>query len=90
MKCHPISDAIEALNTLKPTDITLVKSMKNPPDTVKLVMAAVCVMKDVKPDRVPDPTNPGRKVQKSIGYNHFALRITFLAESLILLLETYY
>ncbi|KAF6216208.1 hypothetical protein GE061_000548 [Apolygus lucorum] len=62
-----LEDAIEALNTLKPTDITLVKSMKNPPDNVKLVMAAVCVMKDVKPDRVPDPSNPGRKIMDFWG-----------------------
>lgn len=33
--------AIEALDTLKPQDITVVKSMKNPPSGVKLVMEAV-------------------------------------------------
>lgn len=55
-----LEDAISALNTLKPTDITLVKSMKNPPDAIKLVMAAVCVIKEVKPDRIPDPAS-GRK-----------------------------
>ncbi|OAD53307.1 Dynein heavy chain 7, axonemal [Eufriesea mexicana] len=49
-----LEDAIAALNTLKPTDITLVKAMKNPPDTVKLVMAAICVMLDIPPDRVID------------------------------------
>ncbi|XP_044764010.1 dynein axonemal heavy chain 1-like [Coccinella septempunctata] len=56
-----LEDAIQALNTLKPPDITLVKSMKNPPDAIKLVMAAVCVIKDVKPDRIPDPST-GRKL----------------------------
>ncbi|KAB0795153.1 hypothetical protein PPYR_11992 [Photinus pyralis] len=56
-----LEEAIEALNTLKPTDITLVKSMKNPPEPIKLVMAAVCVIKDVKPDRLPDPST-GRKI----------------------------
>ncbi|KAK9309475.1 hypothetical protein QLX08_000945 [Tetragonisca angustula] len=49
-----LEDAVAALNTLKPTDITLVKAMKNPPDTVKLVMAAICVMLDVPPDRTID------------------------------------
>ena len=29
--------AVHALNTLKPADITVVKSMKNPPAVVKLV-----------------------------------------------------
>lgn len=39
-----LEDALQALNTLKPADITLVKSMKNPPSAVKLVMAAVCAI----------------------------------------------
>lgn len=55
-------DAIHALNTLKPADITLVKSMKNPPDIVKTVMAAVCVMLNILPDKVPDPKRPGYNV----------------------------
>ncbi|CAG9798387.1 unnamed protein product [Chironomus riparius] len=55
-----LEDAIQSLNTLKPSDITLVKSMKNPPDTVKLVMAAVCVMKSIAPDKIPDTS--GKKI----------------------------
>ncbi|XP_046853911.1 dynein axonemal heavy chain 7-like isoform X3 [Xenia sp. Carnegie-2017] len=54
--------ALAALNTLKPSDITIVKSMKNPPAGVKLVMAAVCVMKDVKPDKINDPSGTGGKI----------------------------
>ncbi|XP_069101059.1 dynein axonemal heavy chain 12-like isoform X1 [Argopecten irradians] len=54
--------ALAALNTLKPADITIVKSMKSPPSGVKLVMAAVCVMKDIKPDKINDPDKPGQKV----------------------------
>lgn len=56
-----LEDAIEALNTLKPADITLVKSMKNPPSAVKLVMAAVVVMKGIPPDRINDAAT-GRKI----------------------------
>ena len=41
--------AINALDTLKPADITLVKSMRHPPTIVKLVMEAVCVMKQIAP-----------------------------------------
>jgi len=37
--------AIAALNTLKQNDITIVKSMANPPRGVKLVMEAVCILK---------------------------------------------
>lgn len=46
----------------QPADITIVKSMKSPPSGVKLVMAAVCVMKDIKPDKVNDPDKPGQKI----------------------------
>uniref|UniRef100_A0A7N8WP92 Dynein axonemal heavy chain 12 n=1 Tax=Mastacembelus armatus TaxID=205130 RepID=A0A7N8WP92_9TELE len=54
--------ALSALDTLKPSDVTIVKSMKNPPSGVKLVMAAVCVMKDIKPDKITDPAGTGKKV----------------------------
>ncbi|XP_055007109.1 dynein axonemal heavy chain 7-like [Boleophthalmus pectinirostris] len=57
-----LETALAALDTLKPSDVTIVKSMKNPPSGVKLVMAAVCVMKDIKPDKVPDPTGTGKKI----------------------------
>ncbi|NXG35216.1 DYH7 protein, partial [Dromaius novaehollandiae] len=54
--------ALAALDTLKPSDITIVKSMKNPPSGVKLVMAAVCVMKDIKPEKIADPSGTGGKI----------------------------
>lgn len=37
--------AIAALNTLKQPDITMVKSMANPPAGVKMVMEAICILK---------------------------------------------
>ncbi|KAJ3106842.1 Dynein heavy chain 7, axonemal [Phlyctochytrium planicorne] len=57
-----LNAALAALDTLKKNDIDLVKSMKNPPDGVKLVMEAVCVMKDIKPEKVPDPSGSGRMI----------------------------
>ncbi|KAI8825055.1 dynein heavy chain and region D6 of dynein motor-domain-containing protein [Fimicolochytrium jonesii] len=57
-----LNAALSALDTLKKSDIDLVKSMKNPPEGVKLVMEAVCVMKDIKPDRIPDPSGSGKMV----------------------------
>lgn len=50
------NSALAALNTLKPPDITIVKSMKNPPAAVKLVLEAVCVIRAIKPDRKSDPS----------------------------------
>lgn len=61
-----LEEALGALNTLKPADITLVRSMKNPPAVVKLVLAAVCVMKGIPPERVSDPAT-GKKVNDYWG-----------------------
>lgn len=45
--------------------MAIVKTMKNPPSGVKLVMAAVCVMKDIKPEKINDPAGTGQKVNMS-------------------------
>ena len=50
-----LESAIAALNTLTTKDISLVKSMANPPPAIKMVMEAICSIKGIKPDRVPDP-----------------------------------
>ena len=57
-----LQSAVNALNTLDPSDITVVKTMKNPAPIVKFVVEAVCVMKGVMPDRKPDPDNQGRLI----------------------------
>lgn len=57
-----LQSALLALNTLKPSDITLVKSLTNPPAPVKLVMEAVCIMKRIKPERKPDPNGSGEVI----------------------------
>jgi len=49
-----LNAALSALNTLTPNDISFVKSMKNPPKAVKLVMKAICIINDIKPEKVPD------------------------------------
>ena len=57
-----LNSALAALDTLKPSDIGEVKAMKRPPDIVRLVMEAVCILKGEKPDRVPDPSGSGKKI----------------------------
>ncbi|NXP46066.1 DYH7 protein, partial [Heliornis fulica] len=54
--------ALDALDTLKPSDITIVKSMKKPPSGVKLVMAAICVMKGIKPEKIAHPAGRRGKI----------------------------
>lgn len=51
-----------ALDTIKPADIVIVKAMNNPPLGVKLVMAAVCVLKGIPPEKINDPNMPGQKI----------------------------
>ncbi|XP_044576956.1 dynein axonemal heavy chain 7 [Cotesia glomerata] len=47
-----LNEAQSALNTLTSTDIAVVRSMKNPPANVKLVMESICILKEIKPDKV--------------------------------------
>eukprot|EP00026_Physarum_polycephalum_P000043 Phypoly_transcript_00043.p1 GENE.Phypoly_transcript_00043~~Phypoly_transcript_00043.p1 ORF type:complete len:2765 (+),score=358.08 Phypoly_transcript_00043:606-8297(+) len=47
-----LESAIAALQTLNKNDITEVKSMVRPPNGVKLVMEAICIMKGIKPKKV--------------------------------------
>ncbi len=54
-----LQSAVSALDTLNPSDITVVKTMKNPAPIVKFVVEAVCVMKGVQPERRPDPEKQG-------------------------------
>ena len=43
------------------------KTMKSPPAGVKLVMEAICILKGIKPDRIPDPTGTGKKIEDYWG-----------------------
>ncbi|XP_078276213.1 dynein axonemal heavy chain 3-like [Rhinoraja longicauda] len=49
-----LTAAIAALDTLKASDITLVKTMQNPPSGVRLTLAAICVLKGIKPEKKVD------------------------------------
>ncbi|KAA0715776.1 Dynein heavy chain 7, axonemal [Triplophysa tibetana] len=62
-----LKTALDALDTLTAQDITVVKTMKAPPAGVKLVMEAICILKGIKPDRIPDPSGSGKKVEDFWG-----------------------
>ncbi|XP_038666815.1 dynein heavy chain 3, axonemal-like [Scyliorhinus canicula] len=49
-----LNDAITALDTLKASDITLVKTMQNPPSGVRLTLTAICILKGIKPEKKVD------------------------------------
>ncbi|XP_068083304.1 dynein axonemal heavy chain 7 [Anabrus simplex] len=78
-----LNAALAALNTLTPADITVLKTMKSPPKGIKLVMEAVCVTKDVKPDRIPDPAGTGKMIEDYWGPSKRVLGDMKFLESLI-------
>lgn len=53
--------ALQSLNSLSKNDVIEVRSMQRPPEGVKLVMEAICIMKGVKPKKI-DGDKPGKKV----------------------------
>lgn len=75
-----LESALLALDTLKPADITVVKSMKNPPAAIKLVLEAVCVLKGLKPTRTPNEI--GRMVDDYWGASQKMLGDMKFLESL--------
>ncbi|XP_030740234.2 dynein axonemal heavy chain 3 [Echinops telfairi] len=74
--------ALSALDTLNPADISLVKSMQNPPGPVKLVMESICVMKGLRPERKPDPGGSGKMIEDYWGVSRKILGDLKFLESL--------
>ncbi|XP_066239555.1 dynein axonemal heavy chain 3 [Saccopteryx leptura] len=74
--------ALAALDTLNPADISLVKSMQNPPGPVKLVMESICVMKGLRPERKPDPGGSGKMIEDYWGLSRKILGDLKFLESL--------
>lgn len=73
--------ALAALNTLKPPDITIVKSMKNPPSAVRTVLEAVCVIRGIKPDRKSEPSKRFISIRMKINSSYpFAMMIARIIE----------
>ena len=52
--------AVSALKSLTKGDITEMKSMKTPPKGVKLVMEGVCVLLEIKPEKIASEDGKGK------------------------------
>jgi dynein heavy chain len=59
-----LESAVAALKSLSKADIVEVKAMKKPPQAVKMVLEAVCIMMDVQPVKIKPPD--GAAGQKKI------------------------
>lgn len=57
-----LEEAVRALETIKPNDINEIKALKTPPEKIRMVCKAVCIMLDVQPVRIPDPENPTKRI----------------------------
>ncbi|XP_068442262.1 dynein axonemal heavy chain 1 [Clinocottus analis] len=56
-----LDEALESLKSLNKSDVTEVRAMQRPPKGVNQVMEAVCIMKGIKPKRIPGE-KPGTKI----------------------------
>lgn len=54
-----LEEANAALAVITPQEITLIRALRAPPLPVKIVLEGICIIKDVKPDRIPNPTGVG-------------------------------
>ena len=59
--------AVASLKSLKKDDIVEVKSLGKPPAGVVMVMEAVCIMFEIKPEKVKDPNDPMKKIDDYMG-----------------------
>jgi hypothetical protein len=55
--------AVASLNNLSKSDIVEVKALQNPPEGVRIVMKAACIMFGEKPKMKDDPDNMGELLQ---------------------------
>ena len=62
-----LESAVQALNTIKPTDINEIKALGKPPEKIKLVCKAVCILQEIKPARIPDPDDPTKRIMDYWG-----------------------
>jgi len=62
-----LEEAVAALQTIKPNDINEIKALSKPPEKIRMVCKAVCIMLDIKPVRVPDPENPTKRIMDYWG-----------------------
>lgn len=57
-----LQDALAALDTIKPNHINEIKALMKPPEKIKTVCRAVCVMLKIPPARIPDPADPSKRI----------------------------
>lgn len=73
-----IQEAESALNTLSSGDIAILKTFKSPPAAIKIVGEAICILKEAKPEKVPNPSkyyNSSGRFQSINGFFSQMVRV---------------
>lgn len=69
--------ALSALDTIQPMDISNIKKIGKPPPALKLLLEAIAILKDVKPDKIPNPSGTGqiedwdKPIQRMLAASNF-------------------
>ena len=53
-------EACDGLAAVPQSDLSAIRGLKNPPISLKLNFEMICLIKGVRPDRIADPSNPGK------------------------------
>lgn len=59
--------ALAALDTIKPSEINEIKALAKPPEKIRMVCRAVCILLSIPPVRIPDPENPTKRIMDYWG-----------------------
>ena len=54
-----VETALDAMIALTQADLAAVRSIKSPTATLRLNLEVMCLYKNIKPDRIPDPSGGG-------------------------------
>ena len=75
--------AVEALNTIKPNDINEIKNLSKPPEKIRMVCKAVAILLEIKPQRIPDPDDPSKRIMDFWGPSQKMLADTNFLNNLL-------
>ena len=62
-----VDTALDELNGLSQQEFAAVRGLKQPTISIKLIMEAICILKGVKPDRLPDSGAGGKMIDDYWG-----------------------
>ena len=78
-----IDGALDAIATLTQSEIAAVRGVKTPSNCLKLNMEVICILKNIKPDRIADPAGEKKSLMFCIQINSFILSQTMERFALI-------